>query len=430
MMTGKQITEPGFTDRPVHGRAFLISMGVIGAVAVIQFLALAFAILRREPVAVATVSPAPPALAPAPSEPATPPLPIAPLAPVAPVSAFTKPLLPDPVVADSVVKDPVAPSPLVKPAPEAGPKFVGPAGEGAPAVPGAGGANDPAALFASLESAAKSQVLPDGILERLMGTGVELRASGNTQGALRNFREVESALPDHPRILAEIAATLGLLGLKDKQQGYWERVEVLGPSGAGPYFSFALEQLGKARPAPPDASATATREAAETAAAAPAPGRTMKIGEVKVAEEAPTGEGQKVSLSVVIDAVPGSEPVGEDLSLLVYFYDRDAAGEVRPSTADTSYLYPTEPYDWKVNGTETIVVNYRQPVFTAEQKRDLGERSFHGYAIELYYRDELQDKIAMPGDVAALRSAPAEESGPAPRPVKPENALFPNPVVP
>jgi hypothetical protein len=75
-------------------------------------------------------------------------------------------------------------------------------------------------------------------------------------------------------------------------------------------------------------------------------------------------------------------------------------------------------------------VNYRQPVFTAEQKRDLGERSFHGYAIELYYRDELQDKIAMPGDVAALRSAPAEESGPAPRPVKPENALFPNPVVP
>jgi hypothetical protein len=86
-----------------------------------------------------------------------------------------------------------------------------------------------------------------------------------------------------------------------------------------------------------------------------------------------------------------------------------------------------------VNGTETIVVNYLQPVFTDDQKRELGERSFHGYAIELYYRDELQDKVAMPEDVAALRAAPAAEDGAdpsAPQPVKPENALFPNPVVP
>ena len=50
----------------------------------------------------------------------------------------------------------------------------------------------------------------------------------------------------------------------------------------------------------------------------------------------------------------------------------------------------------------TIVVNYLQPVFTEEQKRELGERSFYGYAIELYYRDELQDKVAMPEDIAAL----------------------------
>lgn len=408
-------------------------MGVIGTVAMLQFLALAFAILRREPAAVAAAAPAPPVLAPAPSVPADPPSNAAPSAPVMPAPPLTKPAVPDPVVADAVVNDPVAPSPLVKAAPETGPKFLGPAEEGAQAATGTGSTKDPAALFASLESAAKSQVLPDGILERLMVTGVELRASGNTQGALRNFREVESALPDHPRVLAEIGATLGLLGLKDKQQGYWERVESLGPAGAGPYFTFALEQLGKAKPAPPAASETAGAEVAEPAEAVPAPGQLMKIGEVKVAEEAPTSEGQKVSLSVVIDAVPGSEPAGEDLSLLVYFYDRDAGGEVRPSTADTSYLYPTEPYDWKVNGTETIVVNYLQPVFTDDQKRELGERSFHGYAIELYYRDELQDKVAMPEDVAALRAAPAAEDGAdpsAPQPVKPENALFPNPVVP
>jgi hypothetical protein len=429
-MTGKRITEPGFTDRPVHGRAFRIALAVIGTVAMIQFLALALAILRREPSVVAAASPAPPAVAPAPSVPVDPSANAVPPAPVMPSPPLTKPTAPDPVIADVVVNDPVAPAPMVKPVPDAGPEFLGPAGEPAPAAAGAELAKDPAALFASLQSAAKSQVLADGILERLMATGAELRGSGNTQGALRNFREVESAQPDHPRVLAEIAATLGLLGLKDKQQGYWERVEALGPAGAGPYFTFALEQLGKAKPGPPAVSESGSTGAPESAEPEPAPGKLMKIGEVKVVEEAPTAEGQKVSLSVVIDAVSGSEPVGEDLSLLVYFYDRAAGGAVLPSTADTSYLYPTEPYDWKVNGTETIVVNYLQPVFTGEQKRELGERSFHGYAIELYYRDELQDKIAMPEDVAALRIAPAAESDPESRPVKPENALFPNAVVP
>ena len=76
-------------------------------------------------------------------------------------------------------------------------------------------------------------------------------------------------------------------------------------------------------------------------------------------------------------------------------------------------------------------MNYNQPVFTEEQKRELGERSFHGYAIELYYRDELQDKIAMPEDIASLRfetvpAAPGAGVGPD----GPENALFPGSPIP
>jgi hypothetical protein len=433
-MVGKRITEPGFSDRPAYGRAFRIAMGVVGGIALAQFVAIGHGLLKRRPaVAPAVVSPAPPQSPTAVAQTAPPPVvrevaspPPAPL----PETPMPAPSVAAPSVADAVVDDP--PSTLVAKANEADPRFLGPA-EGTAA--GDGDGKEPPVLFASLESAAKSQALADPILERLMTTGVELRASGNTQGALRNFREVEAALPDHPRILSEIAATMGLLGLKDKETGYWERVEALGPAGAGPYFAFALAWLGKAKPAPPAASGGVVAPgvvAPGVGSKAPEAARqdgAMKIGEVKVAEEAPTGEGQKVSLSVVVDAAPGTEPSGEELSLLVYFYDRVAGGEVRPSTADTSYLYPTEPYDWKVNGTETIVVNYLQPVFTEEQRRELGERTFHGYAIELYYRDELQDKVAMPEDVAALRFDPAAAPGEASE-VKPENALFPNSVVP
>jgi len=156
----------------------------------------------------------------------------------------------------------------------------------------------------------------------------------------------------------------------------------------------------------------------------------MKIAEVKVQEQAPTSEGQKVTLRVVVDAEPASRPVGDDLTVLVQFYDRISGGGIKLTTADISYEYPSAPYDWQSGGTEEIVVNYNQPVFSEEQQLELGERSYFGYAIELYYRDQIQDKVVMPEEIARLRL----ESSPAPVPtgkfLGPENALFPDPVYP
>ncbi len=403
-MFGKRITEPGFADRPVYGRPFRIAMGAMGAIAFVELLAIGYGVLRRGPVG---YPPSPPSgvVAPLPAAPvpAAPAIDIAMAAPASRVS----PAAFDP--ASPPVIDPGSPEPRAQPAPE----FPAPADPAAaPAVA------DPGSLFDALATAAAATPLENGILEALLTTGAQHRAKGNTQLALKNFREVESAFPDHPRILAEIAATLGILRLQDKAAGYWERVEALGSVGGGPYFPIAVRQLGGEAPgeAPADAAP-----------------KTMRIGEIKVEEQAPGTEGQKVSLAVTIDADPALRPAGDELSLLVYFFDRLSGGEVRPSTADTSYLYPTEPYDWQVDGTETILVNYHQPAFTEEQKRELGERHYHGYAIELYYRDELQDKVAMPEDVAALRF-PVETVAPAPEPARqpagPENVLFPDPAAP
>jgi len=284
-------------------------------------------------------------------------------------------------------------------------------------------AAEPLSLSAALSQAAKENALTgEPILERLLATGAELRSSGNMQGALQAFREVESALPANPRVLAELAATLSQMGLEDKANAYWESVEALGPVAAGTYFPLAGQQLRgePALSAPPSAPATA-----------PSPGAViLRIGAVKVEEEAPTSEGQKVTLRVVVESNPGERPVGEDLALLVYFYDQVTGGMVQPSTADTSYLYPTEPYDWQIDGREEIIVSYHQPVFTEDQKRDLGERSYYGYAIELYYRDQIQDKVAMPEDIAKLRVEPAAEPDKDEGVIGPENALFPKSVIP
>lgn len=434
-MVGNRITDPGFSDSPDHGRGFRIAMLVIGGLLAIQLVVLALGLIGRSPNQIAQ---APSSASVETAVPAKSQGPFLPRQLAAP--PMREPQVEAPDLEGGEVVDPV--SPVLPPTPLAGtptlgPAFLGPAGETAEVgVAGAGpsldsGSTGSGDLFARLLAASKSQTLEDLILERLLVTGVELRDSSNMQGALQAFREVESALPDHPRVLAEIGATLGKMGLKDKANGYWERVESLGAAGAGPYHPISEAVLsGGITETAPVPSATATLPPpAQNPATTTNPDQPMRIGEIQVEEEGASGEGQRVSLRIVIDADPALKPVADDFLLNVYFYDRLPSGEIRPSTADTSYLYPTEPYDWQVDGTEVIIVNYNQPVFTEAQTRELGERTFYGYAIELHYRDELIEKVAMPEEVGALRFEEAPGSGPA-GPSGPENALFPNPALP
>lgn len=278
-----------------------------------------------------------------------------------------------------------------------------------------GNIDDPNDASPSLSEALASAVftverIEDPILERLVCTGEELRGEGNISSALKALRQVEEALPDHPRVLAEMAVTLSQMGANPKADNYWQKLVDIGPLRAGDYYGLARKQL--------DGEEPATADKVE---------RLMSIGEIKVNEAAPGSEGQKVALRIVIDSDPALKPVGDQLALLVYFYDLVDGERIDASTADTSYLYPTEPYDWQTNGTEEIVVNYDQPVFTEEQRRDLGERRYYGYTIELYYRDRLQDRVVRPPDIAHSRIGESElNSDAAPKTFGPENALFPD----
>ena len=275
--------------------------------------------------------------------------------------------------------------------------------------------NDDQSLSESLNAAQLTvEKIEDPVLERLIAAGEELRAGGNLMGALDAFKQVEGALPDHPRVLGELAATYNQLGREADALVHWARIVDLGPVRSGAYYKIANGVLEGDQ--------------------VPLPGSTvqqMKIGEVIVNEKMPDEKGQSVSLRVIVDASPASSPSGSDLALAVYFYDIVDGQTIEASTADTSKLYPTEPYDWAVDGTEEIVVNYHQPVFSEEQARELGERRYYGYAIELYYRDQLQDKVTVPEEIAALRiqESPEQEES-APVFLGPDNALFPDPLTP
>ncbi len=251
-----------------------------------------------------------------------------------------------------------------------------------------------------------SLALSDPAVERLVDDGAESRASGDMQGALDSLRQAEAILPEHPRILAEIAATFEGLGIEPRASLYWERVRELGKEAGGPWYDIAVGELsgqrGASSKAPP----------------------VLRLGRVTAAHDQTVNSGEKVVLSVLVEADPAARPNPKEMAMLVYFYDLVDGDTSEASTADTSQEFPSAPYDWLDNGRETIEVTYFQPEFTEEQKRELGERRYYGYIIELYYRDELQDTAAFPPELSSL-DANAPPSPLSEPPIGPDSSLFP-----
>lgn len=431
------MAENMLSDRPEYGRTFSTVMWVVCSIATMQMIAVGFALLRKPVVTevagnsipenfvpnlqvttpVAQEQPEPQAQASVESpsimreQPALMPRQI---------SAATPPVV-EPTIDDFADTEFSDPSFRIPDTSQTASRSVGFPGAGSPSgresasgvLPQPafhGPAGSQPSLSDNLSEAALSAPAIEGaILERLVSAGEEHRASGNMQAALRDLKDAETALPEHPRVLGGLAATYLQMGLDAKANAYWERLLELGPIRAGDYYAIAERQL-KGEVVPSEGSTASV----------------MKLGEV-VVEKAPTVDDiQRVSLRVPIEADPSAEPSGTDMSLIVYFFDIVDGERIESSTADTSELYPTEPYDWQVNGREEIVVNYTQPAFSDEQIRELGHRSYYGYAIELYYRDQLQDKVVEPLEISHLQypEMTGGESEPLSSP-GPENALFP-----
>ncbi len=410
--------------RPEYGRTFNTSMWVIGLLAAIQLFAVAWAIFTRETLPVSQVAVVPPTTA-------TGPVFRTPEPTVIDNSAVDAPREQEALTPENVTVPPVnvgvvtgetgspqSLNPVLRPQE---PISVTPT-ETVPPQPSVsvlpapsltGPANAEPLAEALADAAGSVEEISDPLLNRLVSTGEELRSSGNMQGALKALREAEAELPEHPRVLSSLAGTYSQMGLDEKAMGYWERVFELGPEKSGDYYRLAELSLR-----------------GEQATASGATTDILKIREVSVNEQPDSKEGQWVSLNITVEGDSSVQPTGADMSLLVYFYDKVDGRKIETSTADTSFEYPSIPYDWQEAGVEEIKVIYVQPEFTEEQKRELGERVYHGFVAELYYRDKLQDTISRPPELSTIRMEEMEQEKikeviPQPAVIGPDNSLFP-----
>ncbi len=236
------------------------------------------------------------------------------------------------------------------------------------------------------------------VARRMLAMALEYRASGNMQAALLSLKDANTLSPNHPRVLSEIASTYSQMSLDEKAAEHWRSVYVLGEERAGAFYDLADMALKG-------------NLLEDTAPVVP----VLSLGKIETLEHQALPEGERVKVRIPVQSRPGTIPNAADMAMLVYFYDQVNGADAAPTTADTAEIFVSQPYDWQEGGLEIIEETYFQPTFTDAQKKELGDRKYYGYIIELYYRDELQDVVAEPSELMGLKPGqPQQEQLPDP----------------
>ncbi len=260
--------------------------------------------------------------------------------------------------------------------------------------------------------------------------GINLRSTGDMQGALQHLRAASAVLPDHPRILYHLALTLDTMGLLRKSQPVWEQLRGLGEE-AGDLYTIARDRLRDGVPAPQEPEEDKEEKFV-----------IRSLDEERIDEP---GGGERLRFSAVLEKKTG-DPVNMDrMTLAIHFFDTVNGRRIARSLAEEAVLSClSEPVDWK-DGTETFGFEYRLAPMTPDEIQRIGRCRYYGCTLEVIYEDRLQDATATTPELLQIArelplpevvpSDPVLESGPLPRgavlpqpEVLPENLLFPPPA--
>lgn len=258
----------------------------------------------------------------------------------------------------------------------------------------------------------------DEVLENL-DAALHLKSEGDMQGALTRLRAALQKLPEHPRLLYHTAQTMDTLGLAQKALPLWKQLHKLG-NGAGDYFVLSQERLANGPQIAPEPEEE--KEGKFT---------VKDLSDEKVADA--TG-GERVRVTAVLKKhTEEAVNLEKDMVLATHFFDtvngrRVARSQVGQPAVECISL----PLDWK-DGTETFVFEYWQPDMTAEQIVRYGRCKYYGCALEVFFKDKLQDSTATADMLlryARELPVPAPESessilDTAPLPGSAEPGLFP-----
>ena len=376
------------------GRTLFIASSLLGFCALIQFVMLAWYLLRGP-------RPQP-----------------QPVLPIIPFAETTQPAVP-------TIELPLQPAPYrAAPAPAAN----GTTADSGPIYP----------LLVRPTPAPANRLPPES--NDLLEQARQMRRRGDMNAALGRLREAQVAEPDNPQVVAEMAVTYEAMQLPDKAAEQWQRLYGMGES-IGALYVLADSKLHGAP------TATASPDSAgntETGQAGYQNNAVLKLADIYLEEIADPAAEKKLALKIVVKNRPGIVIDPNKVKIETYFYDLVDGRDIMQTDAQTDYAWLTPaPINWANDKSEVLEAIYQrmkgvaepvaespratprraargakgkgaageEPAAAATPATEAPVRAYLGYTVRLYYDRQLQDVKADP--VRLLQQFPPPTTLPA-----------------
>lgn len=257
--------------------------------------------------------------------------------------------------------------------------------------------------------------IADPLAERLVNEARAARVSEDMMTAITKLDQALQSAPNDAHALYELGLCHEAMGIYDKARLYYHQVYQLGTSSAGGLYVQAADKLKQGFEQPIDKI------------------NRVVLGRPRVFKDPNRDKGEKVIITIPVQAVPGEQIQGRDLEVIVNFFDEvGARKEISP--ADTSHSrveskWTTEPLDWS-SGEEQLQITYTLPPQDQQQEHLFGQKRYYGQVVELSYKGELIDSQAWPRILAHKLNKP--DAPPVfldremPAGFNPDNPLLPN----
>lgn len=248
---------------------------------------------------------------------------------------------------------------------------------------------------------------PDPVLmekiTRLVEESDQAFRVGDHTPAMQKIREADSLLPDDPGILLRMARILERTDEHQPAAAIYNRVLSI------PGLSRELRAQTERKLSMmilPKTPTTPLIEATEKGSdirdeSGMQPGSTLGIVDTRLLDGI---AGQKV-LRISIKARPDLPIDPSQVTLHVFFYDKNEEGNILLTDSKIITEWISPPVDWKDQEPELLNATYTPP--------DLPGVTYEGFVVGIYYKGELQDTRAAPGSLARQHPLPLYLQSPA-----------------
>lgn len=230
--------------------------------------------------------------------------------------------------------------------------------------------------------------------------GIYLRDRGDMVGAVAQLRGALELVPEHPKLLYQLALTLDGLSQERKASEHWRKLRLLG-QGAGNYYQLAVERLKEGGSLPPPADTVFEADEVKQ-------GRFTVSG-VKVERLPDSALGESWIICGRIDRHQAEPAEVANIALKLHLFDEVNGQRIDRFLGEPPpHAWPETPVDW-ADGSERFEFVCNRPLLSPDELVKRGQRKFYGYALEIRYgtqadfkKNELQDLAAEPALLAEM----------------------------